>query len=542
MSNTYDVIIIGGGPNGLTAGAYLAKAGAKVLVSERRYEIGGGLATEEEITIPGFYHNTHSIYHMMADYAPPIPDLDLASYQVEYIWPSLQFAMPFKDGRCLCLYQDVEKTCQSFAKFSEKDANTYRDFKKKLDTYMEDFLGPATYAPAIPALEQIVKLQTSELGNEIMRYSEMSPKEIIDELFENDSIKALMLYAACHWGIGHDVNGVGYMTLLLLQRATNYRLVKGGSHQLASSLYKIIMENGGMVLTSQLIKRIVVEGNRATGIEMTNGKVIEAKQAVISTLDPHQTFLKLVGKENLENDMVEKTKLWKWDKWSLLTVHMALSEPPHFKVADSDPELDKALVYLIGIETVDDLLNHWKAIEEGDMDKLATSGFLASFPSVHDPLQAPEGKCTALISQMAPYNIKEGTETMLRHKYKEKLAAQRLATLQEYIPNITDSVLWSYVSTPADVANKFSNMVAGSIKHGDYGPLQMGYLRPNEDCSHHRTPVEGLYVGGASSFSGGLVTFGPGYQVANSVAEDQGIQKWWSEPESIKKSKEKGFL
>jgi len=297
-----------------------------------------------------------------------------------------------------------------------------------------------------------------------------------------------------------------------------------------------------MVLTSQLIKRITVEGNRATGIEMTNGKVIEARQAVISTLDPHQTFLKLVGKENLENDMVEKTKLWKWDKWSLLTVHMALSEQPHFKVADSDPELDKALVYLIGIETVDDLLNHWKAIEEGDMEKLATSGFLASFPSLHDPLQAPEGKCTGLISQMAPYNIKEGTETMLRHKYKEELAAQRLATLQEYIPNITDSMLWSYVSTPADVANKFSNMVAGSIKHGDYGPLQMGFLRPNEDCSHHRTPVEGLYVGGASSFSGGLVTFGPGYQVANSVAEDLGIQKWWPEPESIKKSKEKGFL
>jgi phytoene dehydrogenase-like protein len=542
MSNTYDVIIIGGGPNGLTAGAYLAKAGAKVLVSERRYEIGGGLATEEEITIPGFYHNTHSIYHMMVDYAPPIPDLDLASYQVEYIWPSLQFAMPFKDGRCLCLYQDVEKTCRSFAEFSQKDADTYREFKQKLDVYMEDFLGPATYVPPIPALEQIVKLQTSELGSEIMRYSEMSPQEIIEELFENEHIKTLMLYAACHWGIGYDVNGVGYMALLLLQRATNYRLVKGGSHQIASSLYKIIMENGGMVLTSQLIKRIIVEGNRATGIEMTNGKILEAGKAVISTLDPHQTFLKLVGEDNLENDMVEKTKLWKWDKWSLLTVHLALSEPPHFKVADSDPELDKALIYLIGIETVDDLLNHWKAIEEGDMEKLATSGFLASFPSMHDPLQAPEGKCTGLISQMAPYRIKEGTTTMLRHKYKEELAAQRLAVLQEYIPNITDSVLWSYVSTPADIANKFSNMVEGSIKHGDYGPLQMGYLRPNEDCSHHRTPVEGLYVGGASSFSGALITFGPGYLVANAVAEDQGIQKWWSEPESVKKSKEKGFL
>ena len=543
MSNKYDVIIIGGGPNGLTAGAYLARAGAKVLVCERRYEIGGGLATEEEITIPGFYHNTHSIYHMMADFAPPIPDLDLASYQVEYIWPSLQFAMPFKDGRCLCLYQDVEKTCQSFAKFSQKDADTYRDFKKKLDMYMEDFLGPATYVPPIAALEQIVKLQASEEGSEIMKYSEMAPTEIIDELFENDHIKAMMLYAACHWGIGHDVNGVGYMALLLLQRATNYRLVKGGSHQIASALFKIIMENGGMVLTSQLIKRIIIEGKQATGIELTDGKIIEADKAVISTVDPHQTFFKLVGKENLENDFVEKIKLWKWDKWSLLTVHLALSESPHFKVADSDPELDRALVYLIGIETVDDLMNHWKAIEEGDMNRLATSGFLASFPSLHDPLQAPEGKCTGLITQMAPYNTKEGREKMLRHKYKEELAAQRIATLQQYAPNMNnDTVLWTYVSTPADIENKFSNMVEGSIKHGDYGPLQMGFLRPNEDCSHHRTPIEGLYLGGASSFSGGLVTFGPGYLAANAVADDKGIEKWWKEPETVTKAKEKGML
>src|SRR3990172_479333 len=110
----YDIIIIGAGPNGLTAGAYLSKQGLKVLVLERKLEAGGGLATEE-VTLPGFLHNTHSIYHIMVDYAPPYRDLELGSshYKVRYVHPALQFALPLADGRTVCLYNDVEKTCAS---------------------------------------------------------------------------------------------------------------------------------------------------------------------------------------------------------------------------------------------------------------------------------------------------------------------------------------------------------------------------------------------------------------------------------------------
>src|SRR3989304_2974137 len=144
MERKFDVIIIGGGPNGLTAGAYLSKAGLKVLVLERRHEIGGGLATED-VTMGGYYHNTHAIYMMMVDYAPAYQDLKLEeTYNLVHIYPSLQLAMPLSNGDCICLYNDLDRTCNSLAKFSKKDADTYRELYTKFEGWMEDFLGPYT--------------------------------------------------------------------------------------------------------------------------------------------------------------------------------------------------------------------------------------------------------------------------------------------------------------------------------------------------------------------------------------------------------------
>ena len=118
-----------------------------------------------------------------------------------------------------------------------------------------------------------------------------------------------------------------------------------------------------------------------------------------------------------------------------------------------------------------------------------------------------------------------------------------METLRKYAPNMTrDNVLWLTTHTPLDTENKFPDMVEGSIKQGAYEPLQMGFLRPNEDCSNHRTPVKNLYLGGSSSYSGGLVTFGPGYGVAGAIAEDYGVEKWWHEPETVTKAREEGLL
>ena len=536
----YDVIIIGGGPNGLAVAAYLSKAGAKVIVLEKSFETGGGLATED-LTIPGFIHNSHAVYHLMVDYAPPYQDLKLEQdYDVRYVYPELQFAMPLSDGKCLCLYKDVERTCQSLAGFSRRDADTWREISQKSREYMDGFLAAATYTAAVPTLEQAALFEKSEFGRELMSFAEKNPREIVDELFENEHVKALMTYAICYWGLEYEQSGLGYLALLLLNRTTNYRICAGGSHRIASALGRVIMESGGQIRTSQIIRRIIVSDNTATGVEMDDGTVYEAEKAVVSSIDPHQTFLKLIDRNELNKEFVEMIEGWMWEKWSLLTVHLAIEGRPSFTAAASDPEINNAFVYVLGYETVDDLISHWKAIDRGDL--MEGAGFNCCFPSLHDPIQAPQERCTGLISQMAPYRLKEGVERWYDRNFREEQTQHCLETLNKYAPGIKEQVLWSFISTPLDIENKLPDMVEGSIKQGAYHPFQMGYNRPNDQCSHHQTPVKNLYLCGASTHSGGLVTFGPGYVAANRIADDLGIKKWWTEPEIVTTARQRGLL
>ncbi len=257
--NNYDCIIIGAGPNGLALGGYLAKAGQKVLILERRVEIGGGLQTEQ-VTLPGYLHSTHAVFHPMVDYAPVFHDLELFDkYGLKFVKPEPVMAMPMRDGRSICIYSDVEKTCQSIAQFSKKDSDSYREMSARYQQYMEEFLGPATYVRAEPQFEHMAKMQSTQVGREIAEHTGRTPKEIVDDLFENEHVKALILYAACKWGMDYDMAGVSYLIPLLINRAANYHQCIGGSHRLSHVLSKVVYDNGGMILGSQLIKRIIVE-------------------------------------------------------------------------------------------------------------------------------------------------------------------------------------------------------------------------------------------------------------------------------------------
>jgi len=538
----FDIIVIGAGPNGLELGAYLSRAGLKVLLLERRLEVGGGLATEE-VTLPEYRHNTHAVYMMMVDYAPVYNDFELErNYRVRHIHPTLEFALPLTDGRCLGLYSDVDKTCASIAQFSRRDAEAYRTLARIAQRAVSRFIGPATYVPAVPALDQLVALQQTEIGRELAEFSEKSPKQLVDEYFENAHVKALMLYLTTHWGLGYNDAGMGYLFLLYLDRAANYRLVVGGSHNVAQSLHKIICENGGVVMNSRLIRRIILDNGRASGVELEDGTVFTANKAVVSTLDPNQTFLNLVGKENLDGTFGKKIEGWMWEKYSLMGLHLALKEAPRFTAAAANPEIDKAFIYLLGYETDAELIADYEATYGGELRKQA--GFNCCFPTVHDPSQAPPGRHTGLLSRFAPHQLKDGgAERWYSVPFKEEVAEQYLTTLRKYAPNMNeDTILWKYLSTPVDVENKFLDMAAGSIKQGLYHPFQMGYFRPSEECSQHRTPVKSLYLAGSCCYPGGCIIWGPGYLAANAIAEDLGIDKWWSEPEMISKARNEGLL
>ena len=529
MAQKFDMIIVGGGPNGLTIASYLAKAGQKCLLLEKRFEVGGGLATEQ-VTLPDFYHNTHAIYHMMVDYAPVYADLNFDEYLVKHIKPQLQWAMPMKDGKCLCIYTDVEKTCASIAQFSKKDADTYRVQHKVFQDMMRAIGGPQTYYPMGPAPLMAAHAESFPIGQEMYKMAEKTPEEVVCELYENDAVRTLLLYGTCHWGLDPGQSGVGFMLAIYMDRLTNYYLVGGGSHRISNALLKRYFEAKGQVRTSAQIKRFIIENGTAKGVELDDGTQYLADKAVISTIDPHQTFLKYVGEKNLDSELVEMVKIWQWDKWSLFDVHLALAEPPQFAAAAANPEINKAFIYLLGYEDLAGLKKHWDQMKEGKMP--ADAGFNACFPSVHDPFQAPPGRCSGLISQMACFDMADGGhEKWLNRKFRNEYMWQQVEKLQRYAPNITrDKVMQTYVTTPADIQNKFPNMVRGGYKQGAYHPLQMGYLRPNQYCSQYRTPIKSLYIGGSSVAPGGCVIWGPGYNCANAVAEDFNIKKWWSEP------------
>jgi len=542
MANEYDVIIVGTGPNGLEAAAYLSKAGQKVLLLEKRFEAGGGLCTEQ-LTLPDFFHNPHAIYHMMVDYAPVYKDFDIeGQYGVRHIRPELQWSMPLSDGKSICIYTDVEKTCASIAKFSQKDADSYREMYRKYDEMMKNVVAPMTFILPEAGPIMAAKAEETEIGREMAAMTEKTPEEIINEMYENDHVRAMMLYICCHWGLDYNQSGVSFLIPLYLNRMVNYQLVGGGSHRMSNALLKSVFEQKGQIRTSAQIKRFIIENGEAKGVELEDGTQFMAKKAILSTIDPHQTFLKYVGEDKLESDFTDMIKSWQWEKWSLLHVHLAMEEPPVFKAAESNPDINNAFIHILGYETTENLKNHWEAMRGGELPDSA--GINCCFPSVHDSYQAPPGRAAGLISQMAPFDRKDGgSERWLNYHFREEIVEQKITILQKYAPNITrDKVMWTYLTTPADIQNKYANMVKGSYKQGQYHPLQMGFLRPNQECSHCETPIKNLYVGGSSVYPGGCVIWGPGYNAANVIADDHGIEKWWKEPEIVTKARENNYI
>lgn len=540
FKHKYDVVIIGGGPNGLLAGAYLARSGLKVCVLEKRMEMGGGLLSEE-VNFGGYYHNTHAIYMSMIDYAPAIKDLEMETkHMVRFIFPEVQMCLLGSDGSTICLYNKPERTAESFSRYSEKDAETYLNLSEKFKGWMEDFLGPYTYVQPRAPLELAADMEKLEMGKEMFDLTGRTPKDLVEEWFEHDKIRALMLNAICFWGLDPEESGLGYLVPLYFNRAYNYRLVERGSHQLAQAMMRDILQHEGTLLTVQVIDKIMIKDGKVKGVETVDGDVFEA-DTVISTIDLHQTFLKYTGADNLPEDFVESIKMWQWEKYSYLSVYVSVDAGPvELKAAANDPELNKALIYIIGCEGVSDYLAHIKAIEDGKVGSVMH----LSFPTALDPNQVRlEGKNTMLLQQHVPYEIKQGKPWNEYNFYsKTKLGQEMIQQALKYISNYTMEDMLAYtVSTPFDVENKFLDMVKGSIKQGQYHPLQMGYMRPNAECSTHRSPIQGLYLGGACTYPGGTVLLANGFLAADAVCEDLGIEKWWGVPECVQKARDKNI-
>ena len=516
----FDVIIIGGGPNGLIAGAYLAKAGLSVAICERRFEVGGGLATEENL-YPCYASNPHVLYHMMVDYMPPIRDFDLDGPALTWIKPNAQTGMVFEDGTSVLLSRMANDTKDSISKFSFKDAVTFGKVIRSWRKIVHEIVAPATYIPPMAPIEITMAMQRTEVGRAMLELGERSPLDIITDTFEHDKVRALMLYASCMWGLDPRETGLGFMVPLMLDRAVNKCYCYGGSHKFASALAREVVKNGGLILEAATVDNIIVENGRVAGVELGHeGRTLRGK-VVMSTLDPQTTFVDLVGEEHLPDSLKSMVEGWAWDKWSFNTLHIAANEPP--KYATDDPWIDQSFATVVGIESVDQLLAHWDAVAAGKID-LNDFGGHSTCESLLDPtLSDRPGKYVSMFQIHAPYDLEGGWMNR-----REEIQEAMLSKWRKAAPNLTpDNIIDTSMEDPEEIEIRFPQMRRGSIKHGDYSPLQMGCFRPSQECSGTDTPIEGLYVCGVSTYPGGLVLGGPGYLGANKVAEDLGVQKWW---------------
>jgi phytoene dehydrogenase-like protein len=521
----WDVVVIGAGPNGLITAAYLAKAGLKVALVERRYEIGGGLATEE-ILYPGYYSNIHAVYHLMVDYMPVLRDFNLGHHGLVWIKPNLQTAMVFDDGNSLQLTRMIEDTTDSMHKFSQKDAVAFGKVMRRWRRIAREVVVPATYLPPMSPLDISMAMQRTELGTEMLEITERSPLAIINDTFENDRIRALMLYACCMWGLDPRETGVGFFVPLLIDRGMNKCYCQGGSHKLASSLAREFVRAGGLILDSSQVNKINIRNGAATGVELWEGRTLHA-DVVISSLDPHSTFFDLVGKENLPGELAAAVQGWKYDKWSLNTLHVASREAPRY--ACKDPSVNESFMTVFGFESADAVLAHWDNVAAGrfDLNQLGGHSTCQTFFDSH--LARKPGQ-VSFFQTHAPYGIEGGWDQ------RRDIEDAMLAQWRKAAPNMTrDNIIATTMETPKDIETRLPNMRFGAIKHGDYKPVQLGCFRPNQECSSTSTPIAGLYVCGASTYPGGLVLGGPGYLAANKVAEDMGVKKWWKPTAELEK-------
>jgi phytoene dehydrogenase-like protein len=525
----YDGLIIGSGQHGLILGSYLAKAGLKVAILERRLMYGGGLETIQPGP-PGFYQNLHSINHFNISQAPWYRDLELSS-KVTYITPRYDFAQPHGDGTALVFSRDIDELCASIARFSRRDAATFREWNAKADAISDQIFLPERYSEPLPEAERDELLAQFALGRDFLALIERQPLDIVNELIEHELVKLLLLFKLSLFGtILYDVvtkrSPMGAI-VRGFDLAAGYQVCAGGSFNLARGLMEVFIKHGGTFINNTQAERIIIAGGRATGIELADGRTLRARQFVASSVDVPQTFMKMVGLDQLPADYQRKVREFKHTGWTLFGIHLALKELPLYTSRHFDANVNNALKYNIGCESLEQLFALHEEVAAGKLPSRISFG--AGHISQIDPTQAPPGCHTAYGWHAMPY-APAGDPANI-DAVKEQIAAQMIEKWREYAPNLTeDNILSCHIHTAYDYSRDLINMVDGDIFMGSFAGEQTMW-----NHFGYRTPVEGLYMVGSPTHPGGAISGGGGYISAGVIARDLGIKPWW-DPVDVRRS------
>jgi phytoene dehydrogenase-like protein len=520
----YDAIIIGGGHNGLTCAAYLARAGKKVLVLERRPLVGGATVTEE--IVPGFKFTVFS--YVVSLLRPEIiRDLQLPKHGLT-ILPLESTVTPLPDGDYILRDADHWATVRNLARFSPRDAEAYDEYSHEM-YFMAKAVKPIlSLVPPDPAsLSPAELLPLARLGKHFLdmdadrlytfvKLMTMSSADFLDEWFETDPLKATMSASGIIGTfLGPRSPGTAYVLLHHYMgeidgvfRAWGFQ--KGGTGGVADAIARAARAFGAEIKTSAGVESVITKNGKAAGVALTNGDEYTAG-VVVSSLDPKRTFLQLVDRSLLPGELVADIERFNI-QGSSGKVNLALDALPDFKAlrvprgTDTPLRLRAALKGAISISPSLDYME--RAYDDAKYGNFSQRPYIdIIIPSMIDPDMAPPGKhVMSCFVQYAPYHLAEGEWDDAR---REAFGDAVIDTLAEYAPNIRDIIIGRQVRTPKDIEDT-TGLSQGNIFAGELSLSQLLFLRPAAGWAKYQTPIRGYWQCGSGTHPGGGITGAPG--------------------------------
>jgi phytoene dehydrogenase-like protein len=523
-SNQRDVVIIGGGHNGLITAFYLAKAGYKPLVLERSAQVGGAAVTDE--FHPGFRCST--LAHTAGPLLPSVVrDMQLERHGLKLITPEVCVTAISPDGRALSLYQDAKRSAQAIAAFSQKDAAKYPEFEQslgKIGKVIGEALAttpPDIDHPSNGDLWSMLKTGRAirKLGKKdmfrLLRWGPMAVADLASEYFETELLRAVIA-ARGVFGTFLGPWSAGSALVLLIRAAADPHpagsacFAAGGMGAVTRAMASAAKAAGAEIRTGAEVSEIRVQNGAATGVLLSTGEEIQAR-AIISNADPKRTLLKLTDPTHLSPDFVQKLQHYRGNG-TVAKVNLALSSLPNFTALKSgDSAALKGRIH-IGHEI--DYLE--RAFDESKYGNFSRQPYLeVAIPSLTDPTLAPEGKhVISIYMQYAPYKLKGSWE-----EQRESLGQTVIQTLAQYAPNLPELILARQIITPLDLEEKYG-LTGGQIFHGELALDQFFTMRPLLDWARYRTPIQNLYLCGSGTHPGAGLTGGSGANAAREILKE----------------------
>lgn len=523
MAVSYDVIIIGAGHNGLVAAAYLARAGRRVLVLERRNVVGGACVTEERF--PGFRVSTAAYVNSLLR-PEIIRDLDLARHGFVMLPRDPSSFTPFADGRSLLLGPDAAMTRREIGKFSAADADAYPRYEAMLERVARLIEPTLLATPPTPwssrprDLAQLATLawRARSLGPDLAAAIEVltaDARTVLDRWFESEPVKATLATDAIIGAFASpSMPGTAYVLFHHVMGECNgvrgvWGYVRGGMGGITQALAAAAREHGAVIRVGAPVERVLVRDDRVYGVALADGTEYRARQ-VASNADAHHTFLHLVGEDALPAEFVRQVRQIDYRSGSL-KVNLALSELPDFTALPGTapgPQHRGTIHVAPSFDYMEQAFDDAKAGNPSRSPVLE-----CTIPSVVDPTVAPPGQhLMSMFVQYAPYTLREGTWD----DRKEAFADRCIEVLAEYAPNMRRAVIARDVLSPLDLERRFG-LTGGNIFQGAMTLPQLFFLRPLPGWADYHTPIGGLFLCGAATHPGGGVMGACGYNAAREM-------------------------